>query len=169
LNGSGEVVKGSSLSPYKLLDEDITPTAFTSTAFATLLTGGILGTNSFVGGTDATFEGTIYIRSTSTGSYNFDLRFSIFSQTIDTLISIGAVTGNIIHKIDFKLIIQSGNFLITGLTQFTESAFTYGSEINASMTTYTASGTSSLDIQAKVSGAGSPTLYLTSFVLKQIA
>ena len=168
-DSSNNLVRISGLSSYKLLDEDITPTAFTSTTYASILTGGILGTNSFDGSTDASYEGTIFIRSNSSGSYNFDLRLNIWSQNIDTAFSIGAITGDIVHKITFKLIIQSGSFLITGITQFAESAFTYGFEINPSMTTYTATGTSSLGVQARVSGTGSPTLYMTSFLLKQIS
>jgi hypothetical protein len=170
LDASNNLVKISSTSSYKLLDEDITPTAFTSATFLTILTGGILGTNSFDGAVDSSFEGEIWIKSVDSASSNFNLRFTIFGTSITANILLGSGSQTWLTLVKFKLIIQGGIFLIMGqtTTMLETSNFENVRNINHATTTYTATGTSSIDILAQCLGTGSPTIYMTSFKLDQI-
>jgi len=169
IDGSNNLVKSSALSAYKLLDEDITPTAFTSATFATILTGGILGTNSFDGAVNASYEGSLWIRSVDDASSTFDLRFSIWSQNIDVNISLGTGSQTWMTLVRFKLIVQGGIFTIIGqtITMLEASNFENVKNINYSGTTYSSTGTVSIDLQARCLGIGPPTIYPISFILKQ--
>jgi hypothetical protein len=169
-DSSNNLVRIPTFAPYKLLDEDITPSAFTSTTFTSILTGGILGINSFSGSVDSSYEGELWVKSIDDTSSTYDLRFVFFGQNIDVNIVLGSGSQTWMTFVRFKLIIQSDNFLLIGQTinMLESSDFEYVRNINYTATTYACAGTSSLDIHARCLGFAPPIIYPISFVLKQI-
>jgi hypothetical protein len=167
-DSSNNLVRIPTFAPYKLLDEDITPSAFTLNSFNSILTGGLLGTNSFSGGTNSSYGGELLLRSVDSDiNTGCTVRFVFFSQNIDFSINLGSSL-NIerIISIKFRIIIQSGNFLIFGQCYLPDASFDeYVTPLNSALTTYTASGTSSLDVQVKV--LPDVTIYPVSLVLTQ--
>jgi hypothetical protein len=155
---------------YKLLQESINPTGYLSASFGTQLTGGLLGTNSFDGASDTSYEGRIFYKAIDQSGSSFDLRFTLFGQNFTVNVRQGSGSQTWLCFIDFRIIIQGGQFLLAGTTKsvLETDDFEYIRNFNDNTVIYTATGTSALAIDAVCLGLGAPTLYLHSLILTQI-